>query len=325
MNRRAFVSGALLALAPLAGEAQQAKNVPRIGLLWPYSSSVASPLIEAFRQGLREVGYVEGQNIAIESRWADGKYDRLPGLAAELVRLPVDVIVAAATVAIHAAQQATRTIPIVMTISNDPVDSGFVASLARPSQNITGLSILSPELSGRRLELLKETIPKISRAAVLWNSSNPSHALLVRESEAGARALGVQIQLVEVEDPAELDHAFLAMTRVRAGALLVLPDATFRQQRTRLLDLAAKYRLPAMYWSKEFVEAGGFMAYGASVPDLCRRAAIYVDKILKGAKPADLPVEQPTKFELVINLKTAKALHLTIPPSVLLRADQVIE
>ena len=329
MKRRTVGLIVVLALgllaAPLAAGAQQPKKVPRIGVLWPYSPTIASPLADAFRQGLRDLGYVESQNIAIEDRWAEGKYDRLPALAAETVRLNVDIIVAVATPAIKAAQQATRTIPIVMAIANDPVESGFVASLARPGGNVTGLSLQSPELSGKRLELLKESIPKLSRVAVLWNSSNPSHPLLRRETEAAARALKVQLQLLDVPGPTGVYGAFPAMTRERAGALLVLPDATFRDQQRRIVDLAAKSRLPSMYWSREFVDAGGLMAYGANIPDLFRRAATFVDKILKGRKPADLPVEQPTRFELAINMKTAKALGLTFPHTILVRADQVIE
>jgi putative ABC transport system substrate-binding protein len=293
--------------------------------LWPYSPSIAWPFAEAFRQRLRALGYVEGQTIALEERWAEGRYDRLPSLAAELVRLNVDIIVTASTPAVQAAQQATRTIPIVMTVVSDPVESDIVASLARPGRNVTGLSLMHPELSGKRLELLKEVVPKVSRVAVLWNPSNPIIPPLLRETEAAARALGVELQALEVRAPTELDRAFAAMTRGRAGALMVLPDVILRNQQRRIIDLAAKGRLPAMYAWREPVDAGGLMAYGASIPEIFRRAAVYVDKILKGAKPADLPVEQPTRFELVINLKTAKALGLTIPQSVLIRADQVIQ
>jgi len=305
-------------------EAQQSKKVPRIGVLWLYSPAIASPFAEAFRQGLRELGYVEGKSIVIEYRHAEGKYDRLPSLAAELVRLNVDIIVTASTQAAQAGQQATRSIPIVMTVVSDPVESGLVGSLARPGGNVTGLSLMHPELSGKRLELLKEVIPKLSRVAVLSNLSNPIIPPLLRETEAAARAVGVQLQVVEVRGPIELDSAFGAMTRDRAGALVVLPDGTFQNERRRIAALAAKGRLPTMYAWREAVDDGGVMAYGASVPDILRRAATYVDKILKGTKPADLPVEQPLKFELVINLKTAKQIGLTVPQSVLYRADKVI-
>ena len=305
-------------------EAQQSKKVPRIGVLWLYSPAIASPFAEAFRQGLRELGYVEGKSIVIEYRHAEGKYDRLPSLAAELVRLNVDIIVTASTPAAQAGQQATRSIPIVMTNVSDPVESGLVSSLARPGGNVTGLSLMHPDLSGKRLELLKEIIPKVSRVAVLSNSSNPIIPPLLRETEAAARALGVQLQVVEVRGPTEFDSAFSAMTRDRAGALVVLPDGIFQNERRRIAAFAAKGRLPAMYAWREAVDAGGLMAYGVSITDLDRRAATYVDKILKGRKPADLPVEQPKKFEFIINLKAAKQIGLTIPPNVLARADKVI-
>jgi ABC-type uncharacterized transport system substrate-binding protein len=306
-------------------EAQQVKKVPRIGILWLYSPTIASPFAEAFRQGLRGLGYVEGQNIALEERWAEGRFDRLPSLAAELVRLKVDIIVTASTPAAQAGQQATKSIPIVLTNVSDPVESGLVSSLARPGGNVTGLSLMHPDLSGKRLELLKEVVPKLSRVAVLSNPANPIMPPLLRETEAAARALRVQLQVVEVRDPTDFDSAFSAMTRERAGALVVLPDAIFQNERRRIAALAAKARLPAIYAWKEAVDEGGLMAYGASVPDIFRRAATYVDKILKGAKPADLPVEQPMKFELVINLKAAKQIGLTIPPNVLARADRVIK
>jgi putative ABC transport system substrate-binding protein len=315
----------LLLVAPLIAEAQQVGKVPRIGILWAYSPSVVSLFSEAFRQSFRGLGYVEGRNIALEERWAEGRFDRLPSLAAELVRLNVDIIVTASTPAVQAAQEATRTIPIVMTLVTDPVESGVVTSLARPGGNVTGLSLMHPELSGKRLALLKEVIPKISRVAVFWSSSTPSYPLVLRETEAAARALGVQLQVVEVRGPTDFDSAFSAIARGRAGALVVLPDAMFRNQQGRILDLAAKRQLPAMYWSRELVDAGGLMAYEANIPDVYRQAATLVDKILKGAKPGDLPIEQPAKLELVINMKTAKALGLTIPSSLLLRADQVIE
>jgi ABC-type uncharacterized transport system substrate-binding protein len=327
MERRRFLVASLAGAlaAPLAATAEQAGKVPRIGILWSVSSSIATPWAAAFRQELARLGYVESQTIALEERWADGRFDRLASLAAELVRLNVDILVTTTTPAARAAQQATRTIPIVMTLVSDPVESGVVANLARPGGNVTGLSLMHPELSRKRLELLKELIPKVSRVAVLSNPSNPITRPLLRETEAAARGLGVQLQVVEVRNSTELDSAFSAMTRERAGALVVIPDFVFMDQRMRIVDLAAKNRLPAMYAWREPVDAGGLMAYGASIPDLLGRAAVYVDKISKGAKPADLPIEQPAKLELVINLKTAKALGLTIPPSLLARADQVIE
>ena len=314
-----------LLAAPLAGEAQPGAKAHRIGILEASPSSARADLWEAFRQGLVELGYVEGRNIAIERRFADGQWARLPDLAAELVRLKVEVIVAAPTPAIRAVQQATRTIPIVMAISGDPVGTGFIVSLARPAGNITGLSLMTSDLVGKQLALLKEVVPNVSRVAVLWNPANPLGAPQLKEAKVAAQALATQLQVLEVRASTEFDGAFTAMTRARAGALLVLPDAIFGVNRSLFADLAAKSRVPAMYGLREFVEVGGLMAYGPRYADLFRRAATYVDKILKGAKPADLPVEQPTKFELVINLKTAKALGLTIPQSVLLRADQIIE
>jgi putative ABC transport system substrate-binding protein len=312
---------ALLA-APHAAPAQQSGKTARVGILF----FVTSPLLdEAFRQGLRELGYVEGQNIAIEYRSAEGKSERLPGLAAELVRLKVDVIVSASPPATEAAKRATSTVPIVFALSGDPVAAGLVASLARPGGNITGLATISGEVVGKQLELLKRVAPKVSRVAVLQNPSNPGHALTLPQAEGAARALGVQLQVLKARTPSEIEVAFAAMRSQRADGALVLRDAMFREQRAQIVALAAKSRLPAVYGLREEAEAGGLMAYGASVPQLFRRAATYVDKILKGAKPADLPVEQPTKFELVINLKTAKALGLTIPPSLLGQADQVIQ
>ncbi len=281
--------------------------------------------LQAFRQGLRELGYVEGQNIAIEFRWAEGKYDRLPGLAAELVRLKVNVIVASGPPAIQAAKQATETIPIVMAAIADAVAAGFVASLARPGGNITGLSLMLPELVGKQLELLKEVVPKVSRVALLGNPANPPYAQQVRQAQDAARALGVRLQPLEARDPSEIDKAFAAITTERADAVIVLPDTVLLDHRTRIADHAVRRRLPTVSGQSEQAEGGGLLAYGPSISDGVRRAATYVDKILKGAKPADLPVEQPTKFELVINLKTAKALGLTIPPSLLQRADEVIQ
>jgi len=329
ITRRVFVgtlAGGLLT-APLAAQAQQVGKVFRVVYLSPGSPSepFRQRRFEAFRQGLRELGYVEGRNIAIESRWAEGKYDRYPALAADLVRLKVDVIVPVGGAATQATQQATRTIPIVMSVVIDPVGSGLVASLARPGGNVTGLTIMASDLVGKQLELLKEVVPKVSRVALLWNPDNPGSAPQLRQAEAAARALGVRLQPLEARDPQEIDSAFAAMTRERAGALLILADAIFLNQRRQIAELAAKRRLPAVFGNGEHAEAGGLMAYSANLLDLERRAATYVDKILKGAKPADLPVEQPSKFELVINLKTAKALGLTIPHSLLLRADEVIQ
>jgi ABC-type uncharacterized transport system substrate-binding protein len=315
----------LLLFAPLPADALQAGRVPRIGVLWGYSPSDVSRFSEAFRQGLRALGYVEGQNIALEERWSEGRFDRLPSLAAELVRLNVDVILAASTPAARAALQASRTIPIVLTLVTDPVEAGFVASLARPGGSVTGLSMMNPDLSGKRLELLKEVIPKVSRVAVFWSPSTPSYSRMLHETEAAARILGMQLQIVEVRGPAGLDSAFATVTRHPAGALLALPDPMFRNHLGRILELTAKSRLPALWVTKEFVEAGGLMSYGPDIPEMHRQAAAFVDKILKGAKPAELPIEQPSKFELAVNLTTAKALGLTVPPSLLLRADKLID
>jgi len=325
---RAVILALILALAPLAAQGQPPEKVRRVGYLNPgyLSDPLSQRRLEAFRQGLRDLGYVEGQNIAIESRWAEGKYDRYPALAADLVRLKVDVIVAHGGTATQAVQQATRTIPIVMSLVLDPVGSGLVPSLARPGGNVTGTSFMGPDLVGKQLQLLKEVVPKVSRVALLRNPANPASVQGLRDAEAAARALGVRLQPLEARNPQEIDSAFAAMTRERAGALLILPDPIFGNQRRQIAELAAKRRLPAIYGgTPEYAEAGGLMVYGPNELDLNRRAATYVDKILKGAKPADLPVEQPTKFELVINLKTAKALGLTMPQSVLSRADQVIQ
>jgi putative ABC transport system substrate-binding protein len=281
--------------------------------------------VEAFRQGLRDLGYVEGQNIAIEYRWAEGKYERYPALAADLVRFKVDVIVAVGGAATEAAQQATRTIPIVMSIVNDPVGSGLVPSLAHPGGNVTGTSVMAPDLVGKQLAVLKEIAPNLSRVALLRNPANPASTAQLREAEAAARALGVRLQTLEARTPQEIDSAFAAMTRERAGALVILADSIFTNQLRQIAEIAAKTRLPAIHVGTEYAEAGGLMGYSASLLDLERRAATYVDKILKGAKPGDLPVEQPTKFELVINLRTAKAIGLTIPPALLHRADQIID
>jgi putative ABC transport system substrate-binding protein len=316
-----------LALAPLAVEAQPAAKVYRIGLLGslPPTAPGASRIWEEFFQGLRELGYVEGQNILIEGRFYGDRTERLPALAAELVRLKVDVIVAQGPPAPEAAQRATSTIPIVMTVHQDPVGSGLVASLARPGRNVTGLSVLTTELVGKRLQLLKEAVPGISRVAVLLDPTHPTAALQLRETEVAARSLKVQLHVLEARAPSDFASAFSAMTKDRAGGLIFVGGLMFFIERTRIVELAAQNRLPAMYGAKEYAEAGGLMAYGPNLRESFRRAATYVDKILKGAKPADLPVEQATKFELVINLKAAKAVGLTIPQSVLLRADEVIQ
>jgi len=312
-----------MALAPVhLVEAQQAKKVPLVGILTPDPVSARINLFEAFKKGLREVGYVEGQNIGIEVRSAEGKRDRLPTVASELVRLKVDVILTSTTPAIQAAKQATTTIPIVA-ISTDPVGSGLVASLARPGGNITGLSLLGPEINGKQLELLKETLPKVKRVAFVGNPASVAFALRFKEVEIAGRELGLQTQSVEVRSPNELERALESATREQAGALIV-PSSISNAYRRQIVDFAAKNQLPAIYDESESVEAGGLMSYGANLPDLFRRAATYVDKILKGRKPSDLPVEQPTKFELIINLKAAKQIGLTIPPNVLARADKVI-
>jgi len=311
--------------SPVAAEAQQAAKTARIGFLT--SNPAASPhLREAFRQGLRDLGYVEGRNLVIEYRDAEGKPERFAALAAELVALKVDVIVAPSTVAALAAKHATRTVPIVSVAI--PVTSGLVTSLARPGGNVTGLSFFSPELVGKCLEQLKQAVPGASRVAALWQPGTVGERTgedMLKAAEVAARALGMRLQLLEVRGPEDFDRAFSDMTRARANALTLLPSNMFVSERRRLVDLAAKSRVPAVYPYREFVDAGGLMSYGLNVADLFRRAATYVDRILKGAKPGNLPVEQPTKFELVINLKTAKALGLTIPQSVLARADQVLE
>ena len=329
MQRRRFLLTSLAGTlaAPLVAGAQQAGKVDRIGYLG--TNRAANPhLHKAFRQGLRDLGYVEGRNFVIEYRDAEGKVERLPALAAELVALKLDVIVAPGTPQALAAKQPTRTIPIVFTVASDPLPDGLVTSLARPGGNVTGLATLSPELVGKGLEQLKRAVPEVSRLAVLWQPGalgERTEKDMLTEADAAGRVLGVRLQFFEARGPADLDRTFPDMSRARAGALTVLPSSMFLSERGRLVDLAAKNRLPAAYAQREFVYAGGLMSYGPNVADLFRRAATYVDKILKGTKPGDLPVEQPTKFELVINLKTAKALGLTIPPSALARADQVIE
>jgi putative tryptophan/tyrosine transport system substrate-binding protein len=327
--KKAAVSSILVAVVLLAlgvaAEAQQPKKVPRIGILGGTSRSTNPARIEAFRQGLRELGYVEGKNIVIEWRYAEGKPDRLPALAAELVHLKIDVIVTAGPPPTRAAKQATSTIPIVMALDDDPVGSGFAASLARPGGNITGLATLDPELSGKQLELLREIAPKLSRVGVLGDVTRPGTPQALREINVAAGAFGAQVQYLEVRGPKDIETAFRAASKERAEAVLVLANPVLISQRRLVIDFAIKSRLPAIYPRPEYVEDGGLVFYGASITDLYRRAATYVDKILKGANPADLPIEQPKKFELIINLKTAKQIGLTIPPNVLARADKVIK
>jgi putative ABC transport system substrate-binding protein len=310
--------------APLAADAQRPGKIPRIGVLMP--GRPPSLLLDAFRRGLRELGYVEGQTISIEYRWAEGKVDRLPSLAAELVGLKVDVIVTGGGVpGVHAAKRATDTIPIVFTNAADPVASGLVASLARPGGSVTGMATMSPEIIGKRLQLLKEAIPTVARVAILYNPAFSGSLFNLKAAQGAAPALGLTVQPLEVRSADEFSRAFAALTRERADALVAFGDPFTTAHQAQIVELAARSRLPAMYSRPDFAHTGGLMAYGPSLPDMYRRAATYVDKILKGAKPADLPVEQPTKFELVINLKTAKALGLTVPQSVLIRADQVIQ
>ena len=313
----------LLTTASLAA-AQQPTKVPRIGYLGGTSPSANAARIEAFRQGLRELGYVEGRNMIIEWRHAEAKLDRLPALAAELVRLKVDILVTGGPPATRAAKEATVTIPVVMAFDDDPIGNGFVASLARPGGNITGLSSLAPELSGKQLELLKEILPKLSRVAVLGSSTRPGTAQTLKETELAAGVFGVKVLYLDLISPKDIETGFREAREGRADAMLILSSPIFSSQRTQLVDLAAKSRIPATYSTTEFVEDGGLMSYGVNTSELYRRAGAYVDKILKGTKPADLPVEQPKKFEFIINLKAAKQIGLTIPPNVLARADRVI-
>ena len=305
-------------------DAQQPTKVPRIGILSSLSSAAVSARMDAFRQGLRELGYIDGKNIVMEYRWAEGKTERLPDLAAELVRLKVDVIVTGGPAVNRSAKEATATIPIVLAFDNDPVGNGFAASLARPGGNITGLSTLAPEISGKQLELLKEIVPKLSRVAVFGNSIQPGNPQALKETELAAAAYKVKLQYLDIRSPEDIETAFREASKGRANAVLVLGNVIVTSHPKQFTELAAKNRLPAMYWSPEFVEAGGLMTYSVSITDLFRRTATYVDKILKGVKPTDLPVEQPKKFEFIINLKAAKQIGLTIPPEVLARADRVI-
>jgi ABC-type uncharacterized transport system substrate-binding protein len=328
MRRREFIAlvGGIIG-APLGAEAEQAVRVARIGYLT--GNLAAGPhLHEAFRRGLRDLGYVEGRNVVIEVRDAEGKFERLPALAAELVALKVDVTVARGPPHALAAKQATTTLPIVFCAAPDPVETGLVTSLARPGGNVTGLSMLTPELVGKRLELLTQAVSAVSRVAVLWQPGafgDTREKDLLKETEVVARALGVRLQFVEARGPADFDRAFSDMATARAGALIVVGSSMFFNERRRLVDLAAKNRVPAVFPLREYGDAGGLLVYGPNLADLYRRAATYVDKILKGAKPADLPVEQPTKFELIINLRSAKALGLEVPSLLIAQADEVIE
>jgi putative ABC transport system substrate-binding protein len=323
MDRRAFLGILAFLAAPPSSEGQQAAKVARIAFV--FGGPACPRMCEAFRQGLRDLGYVEGRDFVIEFRSYGETRERLTAVMTDLVALKVDVIVVTATPSALAAKQATTTLPIVFTSVGDPVGIGLVTSLRRPGGNVTGFSVVAQDLVGKLLELLKQAVPDVSRVAVLVNADDRSTNARLEAAAVAARALGVQLQVVETRSPADFDRGFSDMTRARAGALAVLPHPMFTIERGRLVELAAKHRLPTMFPYREFVDAGGLMAYGANLVDLSRRAATYVDKILKGAKPGDLPVEEPTKFDLVINLKAAKALGLTIPPSLLARADQVIE
>jgi putative ABC transport system substrate-binding protein len=327
MNRRTFLCGLTLGTlsAPLATEPQQAARVAQIGLLSSFSPSDTAAWHQAFRQGLRDLGWIEGRNLNIEYRYAEGRIDRLPGLAADLVRLKVDLIVTSVTPDALAAKNATQNIPIVMAAAGDVTVTGLVESLARPGGNITGLSQMNPELAGKRLELLREIVPNLTRVAVLWNPEDRISALTWKEIQLPARGWGIELHSLEVRTSSDIDRAFEGATRVRSGALAIMPSPVFVTNLRRLADLAMRNRLPSIFHVPDYVVAGGLVTYGPNRSDLFRRAATYVDRILKGAKPSDLPVEQPTKFELLINLKTAKALGLTIPLTLLQRADQVIQ
>ena len=328
MKRREliFLLGGAAVAWPLSTRAQQTGKVHRIGYLGISSPSLEPHYVEAFRKKLRELGHIEGENITIEYRWAEGHDDRLPNLAAELVRLQPEVIVTTGTPGTLAAKQATKTIPIVFASSGDPVRSGLIASFARPGGNATGFTILGSELEGKRLQLLKEAVPAVSRIAVLWNPANPAIKSFFEQTQVAAKALGVTLQpVVEVRLDADFERAFATISEARPDALIVLPDRSLLAHRTQIIEYAAANRLPGMYPFREYIDAGGLMSYATSSIDLFRGAAVYVDKILKGIKPTDLPVQEPTKFELVINLKTAKALGLTVPQALLARADEVIE
>jgi len=330
MRRRGFITGlgSAVAASPIAARAQESGKRRVVGI---FSASGYPPLAlsarfnRIFLKALEESGWVEGENILFVHRYAENRLERLPELAADLVRLNVDVIAAAGTLAPLAAKRATATIPIVMLSAGDPLGSGLVASLAQPGGNVTGMSLMVPDLGGKRLELLKEVLPQLSSAAVLWNAANPYSALVFKETQASAPTLGIEVRSLEVREPDDFDSAFEVTKRLRPDALIVVEDPLTLTNPTRITQFVAEQRLPSLYGVREFVDAGGLISYGASLADLCRRAVYYVDKILKGARPADLPVQQPTNFEMLINLKTAKALGLTIPPTLLARADEIIE
>jgi len=319
-----FVVATVFLTTGSLAKAQQRGKVPRIGFLGNSTAALEENLVGPFREGLRDLSYVEGQNILIEYRWAEGKYERFPALIAELIASKVDVIVTAGTPATQAYQKARTSIPLVMVAVGDPVGTGIVASLNRPGGNITGLTSISPELEGKRIELLREVVPKLSHIAVMWNPRNAYHAIENKEVETAAAALRMKVLYLGIEAQEQIGNAFAQILKERPGALLVLADRVFLHNRALIMDFAAKHRLPGVYAYLELVEAGGLMSYGPSYADMHRRAATYVDKILKGAKSADLPVERPMKFELVVNLKAAKQIGLTIPPNVLARADRVI-
>jgi putative tryptophan/tyrosine transport system substrate-binding protein len=327
MRRREFVTmlGGAAAAWPLAARAQQTGKMPRIGFMGNSNAVLEVNLIRPFREGLRELGYVEGHNIVIDYRWADGDYDRFPALVVELLALMVDVIVTAGTPAALAVKKATSTVPLVMVAAGDPVGTGLVASLARPGGNLTGLSSIASDLEGKRLELLREVAPKLSHVAMFINSLSPFHTVSVQQARTAAQALGIKLALLDVRRAEDLDGAFAAIVKERPDALLILADRVFLHNRQRLMDFVIQKRLPNVNAYKELVEAGGLMSYGPSYEDMHKRAAVFVDKILKGARPGDLPVEQPTKFTLIVNLKAAKTLSLEIPPVLLARADEVIE
>jgi len=312
-------------LTPPATEAQQKAHLPRVGYLGTSSASLEAELVKAFREGLRDLGYVEGQNILIEYRWAEGNYQRFPDLVADLVNLKVDLILTAGTPGALAAKRATQTIPIVMAVTGDAVGTGLVSSLARPGGNLTGLTMMVPDLEGKRLEILREVVPKLTALVVLLNTANPLTAIQWKQTEISARTLGIQLQSVELRRPEEFKDAFAKVARQRPDGITMVADRFLLAHRMQIVDFVAKTRLPAIYPYRDFVVAGGLMSYSPSYEELFRRSATYVDKILKGAKPSDLPIEQPTKFELLVNMRTAKTLGVPIPPSLLLRADHVVE